>query len=103
MAKSCKRLWILFKRSTKISKEVVGQTGNSTLFLVIQHSDSATQEKYLPILKKAVKQNKASPGDLALLIDRLSVAKHGYQIYGSQVHEDTVTKKTSRVTSVNVL
>jgi len=76
------------------SKEVVGQTGNSTLFLVIQHSDSTTQEKYLPILKKAVKQNKASPGDLALLIDRLSVAKYGYQIYGSQVHEDTVTKKT---------
>jgi hypothetical protein len=76
------------------AKEVVGQTGNSTLFLVIQHSDSATQEKYLPILKKAVKQKKASPADLALLIDRLSVAKYGYQIYGSQVHEDTVTKKT---------
>ncbi|MFN8306169.1 MAG: DUF6624 domain-containing protein [Ferruginibacter sp.] len=76
------------------SKEVVGQTGNSTLFLVIQHSDSATQEKYLPILRKAVKQNKAAPGDLALLIDRLSIAKYGYQIYGSQVHEDTVTKQT---------
>lgn len=75
------------------SKDIVGYTGNSTLFLVIQHSDSATQEKYLPVLKKAVKQNKASPGDLALLIDRLSVAKYGYQIYGSQVHEDTVTKK----------
>ena len=76
------------------SKDVVGQNGNATLFLVIQHSDSATQEKYLPILKKAVKQNKASPADLALLVDRLSVAKYGYQIYGSQVHEDTVTKKT---------
>jgi hypothetical protein len=76
------------------SKEVVGQTGNATLFLVIQHSDSATQEKYLPILKKAVKEKKAHPGDLALLIDRLSIAKYGYQIYGSQVHEDTATKKT---------
>jgi len=74
-------------------KEVVGQTGNSTLFLIIQHSDSATQEKYLPILKKAVKQNKANPADLALLIDRLSVKKYGYQIYGSQVHQDTITKK----------
>lgn len=76
------------------SKEVVGQTGNVTLFLVIQHSDSATQEKYLPILRKAVEENKAHPGDLALLIDRLSIKKFGYQIYGSQVHEDSVTKKT---------
>lgn len=75
------------------SKEVVGQTGNTTLFLVIQHSDSATREKYLPILKKAVKQKKASPGDLALLIDRVSVKKYGYQIYGSQIRVDTVTKK----------
>jgi hypothetical protein len=75
------------------SKEIIGQQGNSTLFLVIQHSDSATQEKYLPILRKAVKQKKANPADLALLVDRLSVAKYGYQIYGSQVHQDTVTKK----------
>lgn len=75
------------------SKEVVGYNGNKTLFLVIQHSDSATQEKYLPILEKAVRENKADSGDLALMIDRLSVAKYGYQIYGSEVHEDTVTKK----------
>lgn len=75
------------------SKEVVGYNGNTTLFLVIQHSDSATQEKYLPILEKAVSQNKAEPAHLALMIDRLSVAKYGYQIYGSQVHEDTITKK----------
>lgn len=75
------------------SKEVVGFNGNATLFLVIQHSDSATQEKYLPVLEKAVSQNKANPADLALLIDRLSVAKYGYQIYGSQVHEDTLSKK----------
>ena len=63
------------------------------MFLIIQHSDSATQEKYLPILKKAVKEKKAHPGDLALLIDRLSIAKFGYQIYGSQVHEDSISKK----------
>lgn len=75
------------------SKEIIGQQGNSTLFLVIQHSDSATQEKYLPILRKAVKQKKANPADLALLVDRLSVAKYGYQVYGSQVHQDTLTKK----------
>lgn len=103
-----KKFWTIsqFKDSTNLiaitkfidkygwqSKEVVGQTGNSTLFLVIQHSDSATQEKYLPILKKAVKENKANSSDLAMLIDRVSVAKYGYQIYGTQIQEDSTTKK----------
>jgi hypothetical protein len=76
-----------------LGKDEVGYNGNATLFLVIQHSDTATQEKFLPVLKKAVKEKKAQPGDLALLIDRLSVIKYGYQIYGSQVHEDPTTKK----------
>ncbi|MDI3320999.1 DUF6624 domain-containing protein [Pinibacter soli] len=75
------------------SEETVGSTGNSTLFLVIQHADSTNWEKYLPLLKKAVSQKKAKPQDLALLTDRLSLAKHGYQIYGSQVHQDATTKK----------
>jgi hypothetical protein len=75
------------------SKDVVGYNGNATLFLVIQHADSATQEKYLPVMKKAVKENKANPQDLALLIDRTCLRKHGYQIYGSQIQQDPVTKK----------
>lgn len=74
-------------------EDVVGQKGNSTLFLVIQHSDSTTQEKYLPVLKKAVKSKKAVPSQLALLEDRLSVRKHGYQIYGSQLRQDMKTQK----------
>jgi hypothetical protein len=41
------------------------------LFLVIQHSDSTTQEKYLPLLKQAVKDNRAFGHDLALLEDRV--------------------------------
>jgi hypothetical protein len=77
------------------SKEVLGQNGNAALFLVIQHADSATQEKYLPIMKKAVKENKANPQDLALLIDRVCLRKHRYQIYGSQIQQDPVTKKNT--------
>jgi hypothetical protein len=63
----------------------VGNQGNSTLFLVIQHSDLATQEKYLPIMREAVKQNKASSSSLALLEDRVALRQGKKQIYGSQI------------------
>lgn len=63
----------------------IGSEGNTTLFLVIQHSNQSTQEKYLPILKDAVKNKKADPSQLALLEDRLSIEKGGKQVYGSQI------------------
>jgi hypothetical protein len=74
-------------------QEEIGSQGSSTLFLVIQHSDSAIQEKYIPLLREAVRQKKARPQDLALMEDRLSISKYGYQMYGSQIEQDTVTKK----------
>jgi len=68
-----------------LGSEVVGERGNSALFLVIQHSDLKTQEKYLPMMKEAVKNGKASPSQLALLIDRVEMGNGGPQIYGSQI------------------
>ena len=68
--------------------DVVGRSGNSAVFLVIQHADSATQDKYLPVMREAVKNNKAEPSALALLEDRVAL-KHGKkQIYGSQITGD---------------
>ena len=49
---------------------VVGQQGNATLFLVIQHADVKTQEHYLPMMRQAVLDGKAQPDNLALLEDR---------------------------------
>lgn len=72
---------------------IVGEKGNSTLFLVIQHADSSTQQKYLPVLRQAVIEKKAKPSQLALLEDRVLVDKYGYQVYGSQVYNDSVTNK----------
>lgn len=69
-----------------IGSEKVGIKGNSALFLVIQHADLKTQEKYLPILKKAVLNHKASTQELALLEDRILVSNGKKQIYGSQVY-----------------
>lgn len=68
-----------------LGADVVGKRGNSTLFLVIQHADLQTQEKYLPIMKQAVKDGKAEASSLALLIDRVEMRNKRPQIYGSQI------------------
>lgn len=68
-----------------VGKDKVGAQANSTLFLVIQHSDLETQKKYLPMMKEAVKKGNASSGSLALLIDRIEIREGRKQIYGSQI------------------
>jgi len=74
-----------------LGADVIGKQGNMTLFLVIQHSDIETQEKYLPMMREAVKKEKASVGDLAFLEDRVCLRKGEKQIYGSQVGRDQKT------------
>ena len=74
--------------------DVVGDYGNSTFFAVIQHSDLKTQEKYLPIMREAVKNGKARADHLALLEDRVALKEGRRQIYGSQLGMDPITKKT---------
>jgi hypothetical protein len=73
--------------------DVVGQQGNSTLFLVIQHSNTQTQVKYLPMLKEAVKNGKAKPSEPALMEDRVLLAQGEKQIYGSQLTMNSETNK----------
>ncbi len=69
-----------------LSSGEIGSFANSALFLVIQHSSSLTvQEKYLPIIRAAVRQRKCPPQSLALLEDRVSIRKGKRQIYGSQL------------------
>lgn len=75
-----------------VGPDEVGMKGAGTLFLVIQHAPLPIQEKYIPLLREAVKLQKARPEDLALMEDRISVKKYGYQIYGSQVR--TIDGKT---------
>ena len=73
----------------------VGKQGNNTLFLVIQHADHLTQEKYLPIMREAVKKGNASSNALALLEDRVALDEGRKQIYGSQVFMYSDTNKYS--------
>lgn len=74
-----------------LGADVVGANGSSTLFLVIQHADLATQEKYLPLMREAVSKGNARGSDLALLEDRVLLRNGKRQLYGSQIGRDPDT------------
>jgi hypothetical protein len=76
-----------------LGADAVGEQGNATIFLVIQHADLKTQEKYLPMMRQAVKNGKAKGSELALLEDRVAMRQGKKQIYGSQISRDLKTGK----------
>lgn len=76
-----------------IGPDKVGSTANQTLFLVIQHADLQTQQKYLPMMREAVKKKNARSSELALLEDRVALGEGRRQIYGSQIGWDAATNK----------
>ncbi|MEN2490220.1 DUF6624 domain-containing protein [Flavobacterium sp. B11] len=76
-----------------VGKDVVGSQASQALFLVIQHADLKYQQKYLPMMRDAVKKGNAKASSLALLEDRVALREGGKQIYGSQVMNHPITKK----------
>jgi uncharacterized protein DUF6624 len=76
-----------------VGKDKIGQQANQTLFLVIQHSNLETQQKYLPMMRLAVKKGNADDASLALLEDRVALGEGRKQIYGSQIGTDPETNK----------
>jgi hypothetical protein len=74
-----------------LGPDVIGRKGNTTLFLVIQHSDLSIQKKYLPMMREAVAKGNARPSSLALLEDRVALRQGEKQIYGSQIGRDQET------------
>ena len=71
-----------------LGADVIGGRGNMTLFLVVQHADLATQEKYLPLMREAVRDGRAQGSSLALLEDRVALRQGRRQTYGSQIGTD---------------
>ena len=71
----------------------VGMNGSQALFLVIQHANLATQQKYLPMIRTAVKDGKTLSSNLALLEDRVNMREGKNQVYGSQVFRNKSTGK----------
>ncbi len=76
-----------------LGADIIGGKGNATLFLVIQHADLSIQEKYLPMMREAVKEGNASARSLALLEDRVALRQGKRQLYGSQIGRDQETGK----------
>ena len=66
----------------------VGREGARAAFLIVQHADRdrAFQEEYLTYLESAVAAGDAPGEALALLTDRVRVAKGEPQLYGTQVN-----------------
>ena len=76
-----------------VGKNKVGSLANQAIYLVIQHADLKTQQKYLPMMRDAVKKGNATPSSLAFLEDRVAFREGRKQIYGTQVATHPVTKK----------
>lgn len=74
-----------------LSPKIIGYEGVQTIFLVIQHADLKTQEKYLPMMREANKKDEFESGSLALLEDRVANRNGKLQIYGSQIGFDDST------------
>ncbi|MDD7914424.1 DUF6624 domain-containing protein [Polaribacter ponticola] len=74
-------------------KKLIGSRGSSTLFLVIQHANKETQEKYLPMVLKAVEHNNLPKRQFAMFYDRLVLRRGERQVYGTQLAINNESKK----------
>jgi hypothetical protein len=74
------------------TKEMIGEQGNWTICNVIQHSDNEVRIKYLPMMRKAVKDKKLEPRFLVRAEDRIATEKGDLQIYGGQMKYYPETK-----------
>jgi len=79
---------------------MVGKVAADGAFMVIQHSNTRIQKKYLDQLLEAAKKKEASQSSVALLQDRITANETHYQIYGTQVFQmkDPATGKLSKYT-----
>lgn len=74
-----------------LGPQEVGMNGSQALFLVIQHADLATQQKYYPMIRQAEKDGKTLSSNLAILEDRIAMREGKKQLYGSQGFTDKAT------------
>lgn len=77
-----------------LGSDKIGSQANTTLFMVIQHSELSDQIKYLPLMREAVKKGNAKASSLALLEDRVALKQGKRQIYGSQISWNMQTNES---------
>lgn len=69
------------------SYDLVGKEGEDAAWLIAQHSDldPEFQAQALELLREAVAEGQASPGNLAYLEDRVRAGRGEPQLYGTQM------------------
>jgi len=75
-------------------RKLVGKKYESVAWAVIQHAELPYQEKYLPLIHKAVLEQQLEEAPFKMLIDRIHWKKTGSQIFGSQAGVDFADDKT---------
>lgn len=78
-----------------LGADQVSEKASTALWLVLQHADTNLegQEKWLPVMRDAVRQGKAKASNLAYLEDRVLKNQGKPQRYGSQMYTDPVTQE----------
>jgi hypothetical protein len=86
--KNTERLKEVIEQYSWVTKDLVGESGVSAAFLIIQHSpDNKFQEEMLPVLKQSYLNGEGVSGqEFALLTDRVLVDQDKQQIYGTQLN-----------------
>ncbi len=74
-------------------RRLVGERFESVAWAVLQHAELEYQEKYLPLIHKAVLEKQLEEQPLKMLIDRIYWKKTGFQIFGSQGSVDFADDK----------
>ena len=64
---------------------LIGPRGNQIICTILQHSDQATREHYIPRMKQAVLDKKLAARWLVRAEDRIATDKGELQIYGGQM------------------
>jgi hypothetical protein len=72
-----------------LGPDEIGDQCNTAIFMVIQHADLSTQQRYLPIMRAAALKARIKARHLAMLEDRVNVLTGKKQKYGSQIFWDT--------------
>mgnify|MGYP000197491959 FL=1 len=65
----------------------------NAIWLVFQHGDNANRKKYFPLLKKSAENGDLNKSNIALMEDRILMIDGKPQIYGSQISQNSETKK----------
>ncbi len=88
-----KRMEAIIEKYGYPGRKLVGEEFESIAWIVIQHAELPYQEKYLPLIHKAVIEEQLTEVPLKMLIDRIYWKKTGFQIFGSQVGVDFANDK----------